>query len=379
MAKVIWKIIPDNITLSHPDSWQKTARDRYSVNRYYVAIVEEKTFQAKITPPLIKVPVPAGVKPVFSEKKIVVLTYTESIAETVQQSVTSKISTESSFKNAISLKDGFSAELQTKISAEVSDSLSLQLSGTKTYQIQTTHEILTSISFERPDKNASNEKITYYLYLPVWPITWSVYLYKVESLELGYRRFSFDKGVSKFFKKVRDIGQSNTYYPRLPLAQLSFYEPQAVLAVQDGEYTPEVINPDEAIVSRLIGECARLSEFQPSMSLEDCANIAFPETEEEVTLAHKVRKSTKARKRSPLASELEIAERVLKDTQGRRGGKGRKPALTGKPTAKKADSARRRGTMLGHKTKKTTKRVSARKTATLKKSRSGVKGLSKRK
>jgi len=379
MAKVIWKIIPDNITLSDPDSWQKTAQGRYSANRYYVAIVEEKAFQAKATPPSITVPVPAGVKPVFSEKKIVVLTYTESIAETVQNSVTSKISTESSFKNAISLKDGFSAELQTKLGTEISELLSLQLSGTKTYQVQTTHEIIASISFERPDVKASNGKVTYYLYLPVWPVTWSVYLYKIESLELSYRRFSFHRGVSKFFKKVRDIGQPNVYYPKIPLAQLSFYEPQEVLAVESGEYTPDVIYPDEVNVSRFTVECSKLSDCRSSMSLEDCANIAFPETEEEVSLAHRVKKSTKARKRPPLALEIEKVERAMKNIEGRRGGKGRKTTLAGK-YPKKRTTLKRISTSSTHKAKKTMKRrVSSRKLATREKSHDRVKGLPKRK
>src|SRR5437764_9037055 len=124
MSKVIWRVIPDNITLSDPDNWQKTVQDQYRATRYYVAIAEEKIFEAKSTPPLITVPVPAGVKPSFSEKKIVVVTYTESITETIQHSVASKITEESSLKNSASLKEGFSSELQTKIGTEISTSLS---------------------------------------------------------------------------------------------------------------------------------------------------------------------------------------------------------------------------------------------------------------
>jgi hypothetical protein len=338
MARVIWRIFPDNITLSDPDNWHQTAQDRHRATRYYVAIEEEKTFNARVTPPLITVPVPAGAKPVFSEKKIVVVTYAESISEMVQHTVTSKIVTESSLKSSVSLKDSLSAELQTKIGTEISESLSTQLSGTKTYQVQSTHEITTSVAFERPEATATNTKVTYYLYLPVWPVKWNIYLYKVESLELSYRRFSFHKGVSKFFKKIREIGDLDVYQPKIPIAQLSFYEPQELLAVQSGEYTPDVLYPDEVHVGRLTVESSKLSVGESTMSLEDCAKVAFPETEEEVGLRQRAKKANKERKKSPLASEIETVERSL-TAPGRRGAHDQKKSIGLKKQKRKLKSS----------------------------------------
>lgn len=345
MSKVIWRIIPDNITLSDPDNWRKTVQDRYRATRYYVAIAEEKDFEAKSTPPLITVPVPAGVKPSFSEKKIVVVTYTESITDMIQHSVASKITTESSLKSSASLKEGFSSELQTKLGTEISSSLSSQLSATKAYQVQSTHELVTSIAFERPENAGQEGKLTYYLYLPVWLVRWSVYLYRVESLELSYRRFSFDRGVLKFFKKVREAGPLDTYDPKFPLAQLSFYEPQEVIAVHSGKYTPDVIYPDEVRAGLLTTPCGELPVPEPSMSLADCAKIAFPETEEEVKLGERVKKANKERKKSTLTREIEKAELDLKRV-GRRGGAGKKSAggkgLVGKRVASAKASAKGR-------------------------------------
>ncbi|MCA1566324.1 MAG: hypothetical protein LC803_11930 [Acidobacteria bacterium] len=339
MTKVIWRIIPDNITLSDADSWQKTAQDRYRATRYYVAIVEEKSFEAKSTPPLITVPVPAGVKPSFSEKKIIVVTYTESITDTIQYSVASKITAESSLKSSASLKDGLSSELQTKIGTEISTSLSSQLSSTKAYQVQSTHEVLTSIAFERPENASQEEKLTYYLYLPVWPVRWNIYLYRVESLELSYRRFSFKRGVLKFLKKVREASSPDNCDPRLPLAQLSFYAPQEVIAAHSGAYTPDAIYPDEIRAGLLVTPCEKLPVPEPTMSLEDCAKIAFPETEDEVKLKQRVKKANEERKKSPLTREIERAELDLRQVE-RRGGSSKKSAGGKKFAAKRKSPAK---------------------------------------
>lgn len=367
MSKVIWRIIPDNITLSDPANWQRTVQGMYRAMRYYVVIAEEKTFEAKSTPPLITVPVPAGVKPAFSEKKIVVVTYTESITDTIQHSLASKIAAESSLKNSASLKEGFSSELQTKISTEISTALSAQLSSTKAYQVQSTHEIVTSIAFERPENAGQEGKLTYYLYLPVWPVTWNIYLYRVESLELSYRRFSFDRGVLKFFKKVREASPLDTCDPKFPLAQLSLYEPQEVIAVHSGEYTPDVIYPDEVRAGLLATPCGQLPVPEPTMSLEDCAKIAFPETEEEVELRERAKKANKERKKSPLDREIARTELGLKQASRRgmvdkksAGGKG----LAGKRGASVKDDAISR-------TKSAGKAVEGRK-----KTPSGKKGIS---
>jgi hypothetical protein len=314
----------------------------YRATRYYVAIVEEKIFEAKSTPPLIVVPVPAGAKPAFSEKKIVVVTYTESITDTIQHSVASKIAAESSLKNSANLKEGFSFELQTKLSAEISTALSSQLSSTKAYQVQSTHELVTSIAFERPENAGQEGKLTYYLYLPVWPVRWNIYFYRVESLQLRYHRFSFDRGVLKFFKKVREASPLDTYEPKFPLAQLSFYEPQEVIAVHSGQYTPDILYPDEVRAGLLTTPCGELSVPELTMSLEDCAMIAFPETEEEVKLRERAKKANKERKKSPLDREIERTELGLKQAS-RRSMVGKKRAgakgLTGKRGASAKDGS----------------------------------------
>lgn len=365
MARVSWRVFPDNITLSDPGNWQRTHQSRHRATRYYVAIEEHKLFEARTTPPLITVPVPAGVKPVFSEKKIVVVTYSESITETVQNAVASKIATESSLKNSLSLKDGFSSELQAKISTEISESLSEQLSGTKSYQVQSTHEIMTSVAFERPDAAGVDQKITYHLYLPVWPVTWNIYLYRVESLELSYRRFSFHRGVSKFFRKIRENGEFETYDLRMPITQISFYEPQVMLAVQSGEYSAEVPYPDEVRLGRLTNECSQTTVAQMTMSLEDCAKIAFPETEEELGLRERAKKANKRRKPSPLALEIEKVERALPKTTRRGLSPKRKPKSRKSHKEEKAGSYKSlRKVKQSVRTKRSQKRVTTKKTST---------------
>jgi len=335
MARIAWRVFPDNITLSDPDNWERLDQHRYRATRYYIAIEEHRSSDAKTTPPLLTVPVPAGVKPVFSEKRITVTTFSHAITETIQNTVSTKIATESSFKNSLSLKDGFAAELQAKISSEISESLNEQLSSTKSYQVQSTHEIVTSIAFERPDTTSVDQKITYQLYVPVWPVTWNIYLYRVESLDLTYRRFSFSKGLARFFRKVRESGQLQSYEPVMPLAQLSFYEPQEVLAVHSGPYSAEVQYPDEVRLVRLASHCEGLSVPPTTMSLEDCANIAFPESEEEAGLRDRAKRANRTRKASPLALEIEEIEHAIPKAS-RRG-----TATNGKSGSRKFQKKRR--------------------------------------
>lgn len=310
MPKTIWRVIPDNITLSDPDNWIEISDDNFQATRFYLAIVEQRAYKAKTTPPLITVPVPAGVKPVLNEKKIVVTTYTEAITETIQNSVTTKLATESLFKNAASLKEGISAEIQNKISSEISTGLSSQLSSTKTYQVQSTHEVASSLSFESPQNPGANPKTQFYLYLPVWPMTWNLYLYRVETLELSYERFTFKKGITWFLTKVRSLEPLQLQDPKLGLAQFLFYEPQDVLASNAGDYDPEVVNPDDISIRPLVEKCPELAVPTQTMSLEDCASIAFPETEEESGMREKVRRVNKARRRSPLHDEIEKFKRA---------------------------------------------------------------------
>jgi hypothetical protein len=305
MPKTIWRVIPDNITLSDPENWIKTETDHFQATRCYLAIVEHRAYKPKTTPPLVTVPVPSGVKPVLSEKKIVVTTYTEAITETIQTSVTTKLATESSFKNAASLKDGISAEIQTKLSTEISTGLSSQLSNTKTYQVQSTHEVVNSLSFESPQNPGTVTKSQFYLYMPVWPVTWNLYLYRIEILKLSYERFTLKQGVLRLLKKVRSMEPLQIVDPKVPLAQFLFYEPQAVLASNAGDYDAEVINPDEISIQPLTEQCSKLAVPTQTMSLEGCASIAFPETEEESILREEARKVNKERKRSPLRAEFE--------------------------------------------------------------------------
>ena len=353
MPKTIWRVIPDNITLSDSDNWTETEINHFQATRFYLAIVEHRANKAKTSPALVTVPVPPGVKPVLSEKKIVVTTYTEAITETIQTSVTSKLATESSFKHGASLKEGISAEIQTKISTEISTGLSSQLSSTKTYQIQSTHEVANSISFETPQNSGSAAKTQFYLYLPVWPVTWNLYLYRVETLTLSYERFKLTKGLLRLFKKVRTVEPLEILDPKLPLAQFQFYEPQDVLASNAGDYDPEVLNPDDIFVQTLTEPCPNLAVPTQTMSLEDCASVAFPETQEESKMREEVRRVNKDRRRSPLRAELESEKRRItakggggvagkKATKKRiaqrigRGGTGPKRAVPKKFAAKKS-------------------------------------------
>ena len=362
MPKTIWRVIPDNITLSDPENWIKTKSDHFQATRFYLAIVEHRTYKPKTTRPLVTVPVPSGVKPVLSEKKIVVTTYTEAITETIQTSVTTKLATESSFKNAASLKDGISAEIQTKISTEISTGLSSQLSNTKTYQVQSTHEVVNSLSFESPQNPGTDTKSQFYLYVPVWPVTWNLYLYRIEILKLSYKRFTLKQGVLRLFKKVRSMEPLQLVDPKVPLAQFLFYEPQDVLASNAGDYDPEVVNPDEISIQPLTEQCAKLAVPTQTMSLEDCASIAFPETEEESVMREEARKVNKERKRSPLRAEIESIRRRRKA-----GGEG----LTKK--ARKVSARRSAAKTVA--TKKRAKKSAARRSAVKKSStkRSAVK------
>jgi len=337
MPKTNWRVIPDNITLSDSDNWLETKPNHYQATRFYLAIVERRANKPKTSPALVNVSVPPGAKPVVSDKKITVFSYTEAITETIQSSVTSKLATESSFKNAASLKEGISAEVQTKISTEISTGLSSQFSSTKTYQVQSTHEVVNSISFEAPQNSDGATKSQFYLYLPVWPVTWNLYLYRIETLALSYDRFHFDKGVLQFFKQVRNIEPLEILDPKLPLAQFVFYQPQDVLVPHAGDYEPEVVSPDDILVQPLTEPSSILTVPTQTMSLEACASVAFPETEEESEMRNEARQVNKARKKSPLRAELETEKGRIIAGGGKlsKVARGRKPMYGAKKASKK--------------------------------------------
>jgi hypothetical protein len=56
MARIAWRVFPDNITLSDPDNWERLDQHRYRATRYYIAIEEHRSSDAKTTPPLLTVP-----------------------------------------------------------------------------------------------------------------------------------------------------------------------------------------------------------------------------------------------------------------------------------------------------------------------------------
>jgi hypothetical protein len=141
--------------------------------------------------------------------------------------------------------------------------------------------------------------------------------------------------LARFFRKVRESSELQSYELGMPIAQLSFYEPQEVLAVHSGPYSAEVQFPDEVRLVRLTSQCEGLAVPPTTMSLEDCANVAFPESEEEAGLRDRAKRANRKRKASPLALEIEEVEHAIPKAS-RRG-----TAINGKSRSRKFQKKRR--------------------------------------
>ncbi len=339
MAKERWELAPNYVTLCDPANWERTGKGKFKAYRYYLAILEEREAGQRTSPHLFTINVRKGMKPVFGDKRVVTVTNATTITETIQDSFSSKIAAESSLKNTLGGKDVFTIEAQTKISTEITYALSSQLSSTKSYQVQSTHEFMSSMSLEYPEGGDPGKEIKYFFYLPLWSVHWDVYLYKVESIELTYKRQWLQRGLLNAFKKVRTFSLPATSLPKMPLARISFYEPQEIPVAHLGEYKPEVDDPERVTVSSPPPTCPDLKLPLPDLSLEDCAKIAFPETERESEDQKAVTKVSRKKKVSPIYRHLEKAERrhpaTAKAAAKKSGGIKRAKATAAKATAAK--------------------------------------------
>jgi hypothetical protein len=219
LSQTKWVITPDNLTLCDPSNWQVVSKNRYRAMRSYIVILEYRDYNEKSGPPFDSVPLMKSGKLVFGGREVEVVTNTTTYSDTIQETFSNKISAEVTSKLAANPTSGLLPEIQSKISSEFTTSLSSQLSVTKSYQVQSTREFMSSISVEYPEDGQIERKITCYFYLPLWPVYWDIYLYKVESIELFYGRFWS-------IRKYRDMNAPLYDYPKTPLSRISFYEPQ---------------------------------------------------------------------------------------------------------------------------------------------------------
>jgi hypothetical protein len=309
MAKETWVLVPNYLNLCDPANWQKTGKGKFKASRYHLAIIEQKETSQRTSPSLFTIIVRKGMKPVFGNKRIVTVTNVTTITENIENSFSSKLAAESSLKNSLGGKDVFAIEVQSKISSEITQALSSQLSSTRSYQVQSTHEFMSSMSLEYPENGDPGKEIKHLFYLPLWPVHWDVYLYKVESIELTYSRQWFKRGLRNVFKKARNFSPLVASFPKIPLARISFYEPQEIPLSHLGEYKPEVDDAERITVSSPPSTCPELKLPMPDMSLEDCAKIAFPETEQESEDQEAVTKASQKRRESPIHKHLEKAQR----------------------------------------------------------------------
>lgn len=345
MAIYMWFKVPDDLVLCDRSNWASLGNDRYGMVRKLFVVVARKGTHTEDGPVLFERTLPVGSEIKYERKQSVITKNTVSINTSVQRTVTTRLASEISSKlNAdiglcpISPTAKATTGLESKLSAEFTDILTTNLSGVKSYEISKAEEFTSSLTLKTPAQFDSLQK--YYFFLPVWRWDWDIYLYSQELLEFSYRK-------SWVLRRVRDSYAHDNQLLKLPLARLSFYEPQDDFpSMRSTPFSGPVADPGIIVAEPLdlasASACPHLTD-RDQMSLKDFAEIAFPVSKKEKAQARRV-KPKLLQKRTPKDDFVDRVARPTASKDGRPRTKGSKHTLQKtsrkktmkKPSTKKA-------------------------------------------
>ena len=309
-------------------NWRELPKDRFMAVRNTYLVNKVRSANALSGPIILEQTLPAGTVINYQSKISTLQKNTRLISSSIQNTIGSKWSTETTGGISGSLGPlPASLTLQSKLSAEFSQSLSAQIGDTRSYEIEINHEFLNAQQFSTPA--APEELRTYYFYLPVWQWHYDIYLYKQERLELAYKRPWVFRAIRKTF-----ISSANT--PALPLARVTFHMPQQSFpSIQMPPFKPEIEDAETVTIEPLIESLPGISYRSGLRPLEELAKIAFPASQVEKKTAGKL-KSGDSTPRTGHAGRAN-AKKPAKRSPGRPGSKntGKKP-VPKKPAARRA-------------------------------------------
>jgi hypothetical protein len=274
-----WIQTPSDQILSRLNGWAKLGENYYAALRHHLLVVVRQDPKTVSGPVQYKVDLPLGAEASQSNTKLKLVKYTVSLQQTIQSTVTSKLTTEFLSKTGVSVdtKDvsaKLDSEIQARSGQELINSLQSGLSTTRTYEIEISQEDKRSVTFVVLGPNGQSQVRPVIAHLELRRIFWDVYLYQADFLQLEHRRRWYWTDVRKTIIQ----GKSN---PRKPLFTIQFYEPQEELSFKFDEYIPEIAEPDQIRAVLLETPCPRAVSQTP-LALEDLARLAFPVSKQEV-------------------------------------------------------------------------------------------------
>lgn len=323
MTKKDWIITPDDMTLATPSGWENLGRNRYRAIRAHILIDKYREDFSKTGPVVHEQVLPAGSEFKIEQKQIIVRKNINTFSNSIHRALSTKISAEVAAKIGNEL--GFSAkglagktsnEISTKFGTEVTESLSGDFSTIKSFEIESTEEFVRSLVLKVPEQGTV-EKIKYFFYLPLWVWRWDLYLYKIEIVELTYRK-------NWLWQQIRESVHPVSYDVKIPLAQIMFYEPLDTPSVEPGIYTPEVKDAGEVLIRPVPGVCP-VANNEDVMPLESFVPIAFPQNKVERADSRRAGALVAGAKKTPSSKIIERLESTSKVSKG--GGDGKSKQL----------------------------------------------------
>jgi len=189
MSDVAWMRIPSDLVLADRKNWHAAESGVYWAARAHLLVMKHRGATTKNGPTLKFIKLPANVKYSIEHKKLKVTKQTETIEDSIQITVGSKLATE--LGNRISSKVGLdktllptvalSAEASAKFVSELTESFRHTLSTKKAYGVEYSEEITRSITLESSSGNNPGTPLVLYFYTALWPWNWDVYLHRIES------------------------------------------------------------------------------------------------------------------------------------------------------------------------------------------------------
>jgi len=319
-----WITVPKSQMLEDKSRWTQLANNCYA-GIMHTLLVVEKDAVVKNGPLLEQMDWPANSEYNYQRKKKTIIKYTAGINESITSAVTQQFSTEVITKVNSDLTVGkllsatLSAELQEKVNTQLTESLSRGLSTTKTFEFQDENEFTETLKFTVPKgKNTSDtRKVT--IFNKVKEISWDVYLYKSDYLQLEYHKFWLWKDVRKTIRQEDALLKE-------PLFSITFFEPLSSLSYCFDEYESEVTNLSEIRIETVVTPCP--SRILPNIaSMDKLAKIAFPVTKVEL-------KDAEDQRRKQMMSFKQGRTRMMNSKLGRThlmtNKLGRKQSMVGK-------------------------------------------------
>lgn len=324
MSTKDWVITPDDMTLATMSGWQHLGNNRYRAVRAHILVDKYREDFPKTGPLVHEQVLPAGSEFKIEQKQIIVRKNISTFSSSIHRALSTKVSAEVASKigNELSFsmkgpagKSG--GEFSTRFGTEFTESLSGDLSSVKSFEIESTEEFVRSLVLKAPEQGAA-EQTKYFFYLPLWVWRWDLYLYKLEVVELTYRK-------NWLWQQIRESVNSTSHDVRVPLAQILFYEPLDAPSVVSGSYTPDVPDAGEVVIRPSLGVCP-IANNHDAMTLEAFVPVAFPQTRVEKRESRRAVALVAGTKKSPSTRVIERLETVSQASKGSGKGGGKKDA-----------------------------------------------------